>query len=293
MEESYVRTWQKEQRLFHELNLCFCGYSICQPGHSFGPAVRPNYIVHYILDGQGEYQLGGCTYTLKKGQGFLIAPNVMTTYRADRENPWVYLWVGFEGGRAAGMLNEIGLNDRMPIFTANCGAALLDIVKALLECGEEGIDQYLSAQSLLHRFFACLAHDLSRQQAVLHWRQQNYYVRAAEEFIRQHYAENIRVQDIADHVGISRAYLTALFQKIQQVSPSEYLSSFRLTRAREQLTITDLPVGTIASLCGYRDPLVFSKAFKLKAGMTPTQYRRADRAKQHVSLAQLRSKKET
>lgn len=63
--------------------------------------MRPNYIVHYILDGQGEYQLGGCTYTLKKEQGFLIAPNVMTTYRADRENPWVYLWVGFEGGGAA------------------------------------------------------------------------------------------------------------------------------------------------------------------------------------------------
>lgn len=86
-----MRTWQKEQRLFYELNRCFCGYSICQPGHSFGPAVRPNYIVHYILDGQGEYQIDGCTYTLKKEQGFLIAPNVMATYRADRAKQHVSL----------------------------------------------------------------------------------------------------------------------------------------------------------------------------------------------------------
>ena len=97
---------------------------------------------------------------------------------------------------------------------------------------------------------------------------------------------------LAEHLEISRNYLSTLFQTILHTSPSEYLANFRLTRAKEQLTITALPIGTIASMCGYRDPLVFSKAFKLKTGMTPSQYRKTTREIQHMSIEQMRRKKQ-
>lgn len=47
MEHAYVK--QLSDRKFRELYLCFCGYAKCQPLHSFGPAVRPNYI---LFDGK-------------------------------------------------------------------------------------------------------------------------------------------------------------------------------------------------------------------------------------------------
>ena len=49
MEETYVLTLEDKPKRFSELTLNFCGYSICQPRHSFGPAVRPGYILHFIL----------------------------------------------------------------------------------------------------------------------------------------------------------------------------------------------------------------------------------------------------
>ena len=90
--------------------------------------------------------------------------------------------------------------------------------------------------------------------------------------------------DIAAHISVSRSYLSTLFQNTLGQSPSEYLANFRLTRGAEQLTITDLPVSAIAGLCGYRDPLVFSKAFKQKNGMTPTQYRKSNREAERITL---------
>ena len=83
----------------------------------------------------------------------------------------------------------------------------------------------------------------------------------------------IRVTDIADYVCINRSYLYTLFRKELHMSPQEYLSNYRLTRASELLIVTDLSVESVAFSCGYSDPLVFSKAFKAKTGQTPSRYR--------------------
>ena len=64
MEDSYVL--QLLAPKFKEFYLCFCGYAKCNPLHSFGPAVRPNYIIHYILEGKGIYQVGEQKYELSQ-----------------------------------------------------------------------------------------------------------------------------------------------------------------------------------------------------------------------------------
>ena len=49
METSWTLPVPKHK--FSDLYLCFCGYEACQPFHSYGPAVRPNYVIHYIISG--------------------------------------------------------------------------------------------------------------------------------------------------------------------------------------------------------------------------------------------------
>ena len=108
MEKSYVL--QLSEKKFEDLYLCFCGYAECQKLHSFGPATRPNYIIHYIVEGKGVYTVGEKNYHLGKGQGFLIEPETMTFYQADRDEPWTYFWIGFSGKRAAKYTEDLGLN---------------------------------------------------------------------------------------------------------------------------------------------------------------------------------------
>ena len=71
MEDSYVLQLLKPK--FKDFHLCFCGFAECKPLHSYGPAARPNYILHYVMKGKGIYQVGETKYQLKEGQAFLKA----------------------------------------------------------------------------------------------------------------------------------------------------------------------------------------------------------------------------
>ena len=74
-----------------DLYLGYCGMEKCLPSHSYGPAVRNNYLIHYIIDGEGTYYVNGQSYRLRKNQGFLICPNTLTYYKASKDNPWTYM----------------------------------------------------------------------------------------------------------------------------------------------------------------------------------------------------------
>ena len=74
-----------------------CGREECAPSHSYGPVVRSGYLIHYILSGKGIYKANGRIYHLGEGDAFLICPNSLIYYEADKYHPWTYTWIGFQG----------------------------------------------------------------------------------------------------------------------------------------------------------------------------------------------------
>lgn len=69
MEESYVLHLRQQYQKFSDLYLCYCGYARCEPLHSYGPAVRPNYLLHYIMDGRGHLFGGRHSLYPRPGRG--------------------------------------------------------------------------------------------------------------------------------------------------------------------------------------------------------------------------------
>ena len=280
MEDSYVL--HLKNRKFSDLYLCFCGYSKCDPLHSFGPAVRPNYILHYILKGKGIYQVNEVSYSLCAGQGFLIEPEVQTFYQADEKDPWEYLWIGFAGEKAAQYLRDLGLNKNQLIYHCSCQDELKKIVLSMLKNKTYNPSNEYLLEGLLYTFFSVLSRHM-QVETVPGRDNGNLYVRKAIEFIQNNYSYPIQVTEIADYVGINRSYLYTLFRSALQVSPKEYLTTFRLTRAAQLLEVTELSIESVALSCGYQDTLVFSKQFKAKMGMSPSAFRKqCIRSQSHI-----------
>jgi AraC-like DNA-binding protein len=82
-----------------------------------------------------------------------------------------------------------------------------------------------------------------------------------------------RIEDLAAHVGLSRATLARRFTALTGQPPMAYLTWWRMTTAARLLRQTDLPLPGIAREVGYGSPFAFSHAFKRHFGHTPGRYR--------------------
>ncbi|HEY2791334.1 MAG TPA: helix-turn-helix transcriptional regulator, partial [Micromonosporaceae bacterium] len=82
-----------------------------------------------------------------------------------------------------------------------------------------------------------------------------------------------RIEDLAAHVGLSRATLARRFTALTGQPPMAYLTWWRMTTAARLLHRTDLPLPAIAREVGYGSPFAFSHAFKRHFGSTPGHYR--------------------
>lgn len=96
---------------------------------------------------------------------------------------------------------------------------------------------------------------------------------AAQRYINAHACEGITVQDVADHVAISRRMLELHFKQTLGVSPGERIRELRLRRAADLLRTTAHPVSIIAAMAGFEHRTNFATAFQNHFGMTPRQYR--------------------
>lgn len=274
MEDAYVL--RLSDRKFSDLYLCFCGYARCEPLHSFGPAVRSNYLIHYILEGKGRYRAGGRRYDLQAGQGFLIEPGTQIFYEADEQEPWTYLWIGFNGQRVKEYLKDVGLGGNKLIFSSERGDELKSLVVHMLKNYTIATSNQFLLEGSLYTFFSILASDISLSSAQGHGAD-NLYIRKALGYIQDNYGHSIRVADIAEYVCINRSYLYTLFRENVGSSPQEYLTNYRLARAADLLTVTELSMESVAYSCGYRDSAAFGRVFKERYQMTPMQYRKKRR----------------
>jgi YesN/AraC family two-component response regulator len=100
----------------------------------------------------------------------------------------------------------------------------------------------------------------------------NPFVQKAFRFMDENYAKNISTIDVAEHVRLSRSYISDLYGKETNESLSETLNRIRIHKAKELLRSGELKIYEIAEAVGFLDAKVFAKVFKRLEGCTPREY---------------------
>lgn len=252
------------------LVLYHCGHEQCMPSHSFGPAIRPHYLIHYILHGEGSYTVNGKTYSLKAGEGFLIYPGETTIYTADAQDPWEYCWIGFDGYDVRTILQSCGLTPTNHIFTDQSDGLLWNEFLSLIRFSIEKRGNELTLLSKLYLCFSYMYIQSPRSSKMLN----KTHVEKALSYINNNYTYQIKVTDISDNLHIDRTYLYKLFMEFVGTSPQQYLIDYRISVAQKLLTQTNLSVTEISYSCGFRDASAFNKHFKKVTHTTPLLYKK-------------------
>ena len=87
------------------------------------------------------------------------------------------------------------------------------------------------------------------------------------------YSDDFTLSDLASEYHMSVSHLSHLFKEITGESVMEYLFACRLLAAKKYLATTGMPIGEIVSACGFSDDSNFSRVFKQRTGMTPSEFR--------------------
>jgi len=236
---------------FDDLNPLLFGRMKCVPGYHFGPAIRNYVLIHYVESGCGVLYKNNRSYPVHKGQAFIILKGEITSYVADRSEPWEYRWIGFDGklsSKYSTLPSVLDIHDSIfPNVTEK----------------QEGFTEYVLA-SQLFRMTAELFADENHA---------NQHIRRVKNYIKHAYMNNITVEQIAASIPLDRRYLTRIFKRETGMTVQEYIISIRMKNACDLLEKGKSVVET-AMLCGYTDTCNFSKMFKRTYGVSPGEYRR-------------------
>ncbi len=261
-----------------ELSLTVCGIERYAPAQSYGPCRRDDYHLHFVLAGKGTLRIEENYYYPHRGQVFVVPPDVEIHYYCDDAEPWHYTWVSFTGTKAAYYLEKAGITMDAPVRDCYIKPEeFLAYTEKILNCHELTIANELLRNSLLYEILALLVSSQDKKltdshQPAEHSYSPDVYVDYAVEYIHYNY-DHIRVSDIADYIGITRSYLTHIFKQKLNVSPQEYLLTYRLDQSLRLLRSTGLSIQEISEKIGYENPLTFSKMFKNAYGLSPKNYR--------------------
>lgn len=255
-------------RNFSEINPVVAGWEECKKGHAFGPAIREYYLIHYVMSGKGIFQRNNQTVTLEKNSMFLIRPHEMTFYQADAEDPWYYIWVGFEGSLVEGLLQYTDLKDNASTLYAPYLRDLFINIKTA-EHLHATTEIYLCGK--IFEMFSVLQESHTQKNDLT--RSSSRYVKYALDYLKANYAFSLKISKLAEMLGIDRRYLCRIFCKATGETPQEYLINIRLKKAAELLRTGQYSVGEVARSTGYEDIFNFSKMFKKMYGVSPLSFK--------------------
>ncbi len=253
-----------------DIRIINIGFSHNQPNYSYGYDRREYYILHYIIDGCGTYTVNGETYELGENDGFIVPPDTTVIYRADIKNPWTVYWVGFQGRGAAYLLSQINVKLSRPIFHFGQKAVLTNCMEKLYA---EVQSSSFSFTLLLGYFYQLIGHIQKGSINAQNSYEPVYHYKNALSFIEHNLRLPLKVQDLAEYIGLSPSHTYRIIKKECGLSPHELIEQVKMKKACEMLSKTNISIHEISLLLGYEYVSHFFHVFKKTVGTTPGEYR--------------------
>ena len=238
------------------------------------PNGRKDYQLLYFHSGQGHFYLeDNDTETIvHAGQMVLFCPGDRQVYHYYANDKTEVYWVHFTGNQVTRLLAYYGLPTTGSIIKSGVYIEYKDIFLKMItelqlykQCYEERLSLMLQDIFLLiHR------NGQEKKRTTTNIQME---IDAAIRYFSENYNKEIVVQDYAREHFLSPCWFTRNFKQHTGFTPSQYITSVRISNAQGLLENRRYTINEIAHMVGYDDALYFSRAFKKHVGYSPKEYR--------------------
>lgn len=228
--------------------------------------------LRFTLDGSGYLEYNQKTYTLKKGEGFLINCNEKHYYKTLGDK-WTATIFHFNGKLASNIYEQYSQDGNVKftsLFCPNFEMLQLQILKAtqrLVPYTEYKISCLFDI--LLSELLAAKAEASSPQKM------QPDFMEELVEYIKENYSDSLSIKELIHMFGISHSHLHREFKKYTGFTPKNYILQIRINNAKTLLKESSLSIEQIAEKTGFNDTAHFIQMFKKHQQLTPLKYRKS------------------
>ena len=268
------------RQFLNEINIVDIGFERCPANKSniYSPS-RSSFALHYVFEGKGTLIIEGKSYSLSKGWLFFLPIKSASDYYPDRSDPWKYYWIEFDGAKAAALLNRMGLNVEAPVYRCENTQLIENFFRTSIYSEDfyEPSDDLNSISALFG-----IANAVERERKLDDEQKppkRERYITYIINFVEKHYndREKCNLTSIASQLFLSPIYLNNIFKEYTGIPIYKYIIDYRLHRACELLDKKTFSIAEVARMTGYADQLHFSKEFRKRMNISPSEYRRLDK----------------
>jgi len=253
-----------------------------------------NCIFQYTISGSGILEYDNKIYHLKNGQAFLISIPGKSKYYLPSDAPsWEFLFITFKGQYARDVWNNI-ISTKGPVVKCNLSDPFLVSLiahykKSCSKLGDsytERIGENIFDNSALGYQ---LIMELQKMMSAIAFSDASVsdtssFVNDAIQYMNVHLADQISLEDIANHSHMTKYHFDRMFQKRTGLSPWDYFTKLRIEHAAHLLLTTEKTVAEIAPECGYQNVNYFHKVFRKYVGLSAISFRKSYTGNIHFTL---------
>lgn len=236
--------------------------------------VLRDYSLVYLTQGRGVFRVRGSRpLHVSAGDVLLIHAGVWHDYAPSPETGWKEYWMMFNGKQAERLISQIELPRRVPMMHYGVDESLHHLFTQMLKVAEEMPPLADVIHSGLVLQMAALIQSRIQLQREQGEREESFIQKA-----KQHLAEAgghpVDMKHLAQSLGVSYPHFRRVFKTSTGLPPQQYLLNLRINRAKQLMEEPGIKLSDAARRAGFDDPYYFSRVFKQKTGITPSQWRR-------------------
>jgi AraC family transcriptional regulator, arabinose operon regulatory protein len=226
-------------------------------------------VVMVCTDGRGWCTTSAGRFEVHAGQVVILPPGHPHAYGSDAQEPWTIWWLHVAGRELADFLRTAGVTVEQPVRTVTDRFRVASLVSEANSWMERDttVASLTAASGAAWHLLALLASSPAAGD------ERGDSIDEAAEYLRANVGERVSVADLARIARLSPSHFAALFRQRIGMPALQYQTQLRMSRARELLDHTDMPIARIAETVGYADSFYFARQFRATHGMTPTAYR--------------------
>lgn len=235
--------------------------------------VLSEYQVVYISRGRGCFEsVDGIKTAVKAGDVFLLFPDIWHRYQPAPETGWDEFWVGFNGEHAQRLMSLPFFSPQSPIIHIGQHEQILKLFIEIAELAQRETVGYQKIASA--KIIELLAHILAIERSgnVLKSKEEEI-IQKSQCLLLQDSQQNLTGEQLALKLEVGYSWLRKAFKNQTGYSIKQYQLEIQLNKAKDLLKNTALPIQSIAQDLGMNSVFYFSRVFKEKVGVSPSEFR--------------------